>query len=411
MARVRSQLTALNVKRALDAAKGGKGKTAMLADGGGLYLQTTGAGGCSWVFRYERRYEGKKKQRYFGLGSAELVTLAEARDKATAARKVLLAGGDPIETAKAQRANAALEAAKGISFKECAEAYIAAHKASWRNAKHAAQWPATLDAYAYPALGALPVQAIDTGLVLKVLEPIWQTKTETASRLRGRLEAVLDWATVRGYRQGANPAHWKGHLDKMLPRRAKVQRVEHHPALPYLEAGTFMGKLRQQEGVSALALEFLVLTASRTSETIGALWAEFDLGAATWTIPANRIKAGKEHRVPLSAPALAIVKRLSETTRGEYVFPGGKRGRPLSNMALLKLLERMKRDDLTAHGFRSTFRDWAAERTHFPAELAEMALAHAVGDKVEAAYRRGDMFDKRRQLMDAWATWCSRPAA
>jgi integrase len=255
------------------------------------------------------------------------------------------------------------------------------------------------------------VSGVDLGLVLKAVEPIWATKTETASRLRGRIEAVLDWATVRGYRQGDNPARWRGHLDSLLPQRAKVQKVEHHAALPYADLGAFMEALRKQEGVSALALEFLILTATRTSETIGARWDEFDLKAGLWIIPADRIKAGKEHRVPLSSRALAIAKQLSEIRTGEFVFPGRKRGRPLSNMSLLMLLKRMERDDITAHGFRSTFRDWAAERTHFPAEVAEMALAHAVSDKVEAAYRRGDMFLKRRQLMDAWANWCSKPAA
>jgi integrase len=347
-----------------------------------------------------------------GLGSAELVSLADAREKALAARKLLLNGVDPIEEKKAARASAALEAAKGMTFESCAEAYIEAHKAEWRNAKHANQWGSTLKAYVYPIFGDLPVSRIDVGLVMKALEPIWTAKTETANRLRGRIEAVLDWATVRGYRQGDNPARWRGHLDSLLPRRAKVQKVEHHAALPYAEVGAFMEALRQQEGLSALALEFLILTATRTSETIGATWSEFDLDAATWTIPAKRIKAGKEHRVPLSPAALAIVKRMCELRSGEFVFPGGKRGRPLSNMALLKLLERMGRDDLTAHGFRSTFRDWAAERTNFPREVAEMALAHAVGDKVEAAYRRGDLFQKRRHLMEAWAKHCAnvRPA-
>jgi integrase len=407
MARVTGKLSALDVSRALRSAKRGNSSTTMHPDGGGLYLQAKGLTGCSWIFRYERG----GKQRYLGLGSAELVSLAEARDKALAARKLLLNGVDPIEANMAARASAALEAAMGMTFKSCAEAYIDTHKAGWRNAKHADQWGSTLKAYAYPIFGELPVSSIDVGLVMKALEPIWTAKTETASRVRGRIEAVLDWATVRGYRQGNNPARWRGHLDSLLPRRAKVQRVEHHAALPYAEMGVFMEALRQQEGVSALALEFLILTATRTSETIGATWGEFDLDAATWTVPAERIKAGKEHRVPLSPAALLIVKRLAQSNAGEFVFPGGKRGRPLSNMALLKLLERMGRADLTVHGFRSSFRDWAAERTNFPREVAEMALAHAVSDKVEAAYRRGDLFQKRRQLMEGWAKFCARPIA
>jgi integrase len=259
--------------------------------------------------------------------------------------------------------------------------------------------------------GKLPVQSIDLAMVLKVLEPIWSTTSETASRLRGRIEAVLDWATVRGYRQGENPARWRGHLDSLLPSRAKVQAVRHHPALAYDQMGGFMEALRQQEGVSARALEFVILTACRTSEAIGATWDEIDLAAKLWTIPANRIKAGREHRVPLSAPALAILERMAVIRTGSHVFPGGKAGKPLSSMALLMVLRRIGRGDLTAHGFRSSFRDWAAERTSFPPEVAEMALAHSVSDKVEAAYRRGDLFEKRRQLADAWAKFCGTAKA
>jgi integrase len=244
---------------------------------------------------------------------------------------------------------------------------------------------------------------IDVALVTRALEPIWRDKTETASRLRGRIEAVLDWATVRGYRQGDNPARWRGHLDRLLPARAKVQRVEHHAALPYLEIGAFMSQLREQDGMSAFALQFLVLTATRTSEVLNATWSEIDLSAAVWTIPADRMKAGREHRIPLSKPALALLRELSAHRIGGLIFPSAKPNRPLSNMAMLKLLERMGRPDLTVHGFRSTFRDWAAELTNFPREVAEHALAHSLPDKVEAAYRRGDLFDKRRKLMESWA--------
>jgi integrase len=299
-----------------------------------------------------------------------------------------------------------------MTFKQCATAYIDAHRLGWKNEKHAAQWASTLEAYANPIFGDLPVQAIDTGLVMKALEPIWRTKTETASRLRGRIEAVLDWATVREFRRGDNPARRRGHLDKLLPQRAKVQKVRHHPALPYAEIGAFMASLRSQEGCAARALEFLILTAGRTGEVIGALWSEIDLAEGVWIVPASRMKAGKEHRVPLSAPAIKVIREqqaaaeLVEGRLNGFVFPGGRPGKGLSNMALLKLLERMKRDDLTAHGFRSTFRDWAAEQTHFPRDVAEMALAHTISDKVEAAYRRGDLFEKRRLLMEAWATYC-----
>jgi integrase len=241
---------------------------------------------------------------------------------------------------------------------------------------------------------------------MKALEPIWKAKPETASRLRGRIEAVLDWATVRGYRKGENPARWRGHLDKLLPARAKIQKVVHHPALPYSEIADFMVSLRNQEGIAARALEFLILTAARTGEIIGAGWDEVDLDERVWVIPEARMKAGREHRVPLSGPALAIVKQMNEIRESDFVFPGGKKGRPLSNMAMLALLKRIGRNDLTTHGFRSTFRDWAAERTTFSREVIEMALAHTIENKVEAAYRRGDLFRKRRQLMEAWARYC-----
>jgi integrase len=240
---------------------------------------------------------------------------------------------------------------------------------------------------------------------MKALEPIWRVKPETASRLRGRIEAVLDWATVRGYRKGENPARWRGHLDKLLPARAKIQKIVHHPALPYSEIADFMVSLRSQEGIAARALEFLILTAARTGEIIGAQWDEVDLKDKIWVIPEARMKAGREHRVPLSGPALAILKKMNEIRESDFVFPGGRKGKPLSNMAMLAVLKRMGRNNLTSHGFRSTFRDWAAERTNFPREVVEMALAHTIENKVEAAYRRGDLFQKRRQLMEAWARY------
>src|SRR6516164_9355566 len=362
-----------------------------LGDGGGLYLQVSANGAKSWVFRFKDH----GRLREMGLGSIHAIALAEARKRAAACRQMRLDGTDPIAVKKAGKLKAKPEAARAMTFQQCAEAYIDAHKAGWQNAKHAAQWSSTLKTYAYPVFGALPVQAIDVALIAKVLEPIWKTKTETASRLRGRIERVLDWATVRGYRQGDNPARWRGHLDQLLPARSRVQKVQHHPA-----------DLGKQESTSALALEFLILTATRTAEVIGATWSEVDLDVAVWTIPAGRMKAKKEHRVPLSKPALAILKRLYKHRAGEFVFMGARPGKPLSNMALLMLLERLGRSDLTVHGFRSTFRDWCAESTNFPREVAEHALAHSLPDKVEAAYRRGDLFEKRRHLMAAWARYC-----
>jgi integrase len=394
MARLIGKMTALDVKRASE--------PGMHPDGGGLYLQITERGAKSWSFRF--MLNGRARE--MGLGPLHAVPLADARVKATECRRLRYEGIDPIEARKVERDRARLAAAKALSFRDAAEAYIRAHQAGWRNAKHADQWRNTLDTYAGPVFGKLPVQDVDVSLVMRVLEPIWTTKTETASRVRGRIEAVLDWATVRGYRRGDNPARWRGHLENLLAKRAKVQNVQHHAALPFDEVGAFIGALRRQEGVAAAALEFLILTATRTSETIGGRWSEIDFDNATWTIPADRIKAGREHRVPLSEPAVALLNRLNKIRHGDFIFPGGKTGKPLSNMALLALLKRMNRDDLTAHGFRSTFRDWAAERTNFPREVAEMALAHAVSDKVEAAYRRGDLFHKRRHLMVAWAKHC-----
>ena len=326
------------------------------------------------------------------------------------ARRLVAEGIDPIEQKATLAARAAALAAKGMRFEECAERYMAAHRAGWRNEKHKAQWSSTLTAYVYPVLGAVPVDAVDVGLVMKAIEPIWAAKPETASRVRGRIEAVLDWAAARGYRASENPARWRGHLDKLLPKKTKVRRVEHHAALPYPELPAFVAELRQQEGFAALALELAILTAARTGEVIGARWEEFNLAERLWAIPAERMKAEREHRVPLPGPALAILEQMAAIRQNEFVFAGERSGRPISNMAMLMLLRRMGRDDLTTHGFRSTFRDWAAERTNFPAEVAEMALAHAVSDKVEAAYRRGDLFEKRRQLAEAWGRFCTIPA-
>jgi integrase len=377
-------------------------------DGGGLFLQVSRYGSKSWVFRFKTG----GRLREMGLGSLDTYGLAEARERARECRKLRDEGKDPIEERRTARDRAKLGAARTMTFRECADRYITAHEASWKNPKHAAQWPATLAEYVYPSFGSLPVQAIDTALVMKAIEPIWNEKPETASRVRGRTEAILDYATARGFRTGENPARWRGHLDKLLPKKTKVRRVEHHAALPFAEMGGFLAELRQQRGIGAKALEFAILTAVRTGEAIGAPWDEFDLAERTWTIPPERMKTDKEHRVPLSDVALAILEDLGKVRRGNFVFSGNRAGQPLSNMAMTMTLRRMGRGELTVHGFRSSFRDWAAERTGFPAEVAEMALAHAVPDAVERAYRRGDLFQKRRQLMDAWAKFCrTAPAA
>jgi integrase len=378
------------------------------ADGDGLYLQVAPGGSRSWIYRYQR--EGRRRE--MGLGSLDAIGLAEAREKATAARRMLAAGADPIEARRTERSKAEVVVAKVVTFKDCADRYIAAHKTGWRNPKHRAQWTATLETYAYPHFGTLPVEAVDVGLVLQAVEPIWSTKPETAGRVRGRIESIIDWAKARGYRDGENPARWRGHLENLLPARSKVRRVNHHAALPYPEIGAFLVALREQEGVAARALEFTILTAARTGEALGARWDEIDIQERMWIIPAERMKASKEHRVPLSRRAVAILEEMAAIKLNEFVFPGWRTesNLPLSNMAMLMTLRRMGRGDLTVHGFRSTFRDWCAERTAFPAEVAELALAHAVGNKVEAAYRRGDQFEKRRQLADAWAAFCAAPA-
>jgi integrase len=391
----------------------------MHADGGGLYLHVSAPsraelerdhdakGAKSWIFRYMR--DGRARE--MGLGSVHTIGLKAARERAGDRRRELLDGIDPLQVRQTKRHHAALEAAKEITFAECAKRYIAAHQTGWKSPKSLDAWQGTLRDYANPVFGNLPVQAVDTALVVKAIEPIWAEKSETATRVRGRIESILDYATAREWRQGENPARWRGHLDKLLPKKAKVRAVEHHPALPFAETPGFMESLRQENASAAGALEFAILTAARTGEVTGARWNEIDRNAKLWTIPGARMKGAREHRVPLSDAALAILDRLAEDRQGEFIFAGGRAGCPLSNMAMLVLLRRMKRDDLTVHGLRSTFRDWAAERTSFQNEVIEMALAHAIGDKVEAAYRRGDLFDKRRRLMDAWAAYCdTKPA-
>lgn len=371
----------------------------------GLYLQVLSPTNRSWLLRYERH----GRERWMGLGPLHTFSLAEARDRARKARQQLHDGNDPLEVREVERAARALAVARTLTFAEAATQYFNAHERKWSNAKHRAQFLSTLKAYAFPRIGRLAVADIDTGQVLRCIEPIWQEKTETASRVRGRIESVLDWATVRGYRTGDNPARWKGHLSEALPARGQIAKVEHHSALPFDQVPAFMAALAEREGMAARALQFTILTAARTGEVIGARWNEIDLLERTWTVPASRMKANREHRVPLADAALALLRNLPR--EAEFVFPGGRKGVPISNMAMLTLLRRMGRRDITIHGFRSSFRDWAAERTAYPNHVVEMALAHVVGNKVEAAYRRGDLLDKRRRLMNEWARYCgSSPA-
>lgn len=391
------RLTALSVRRITDAG--------YYLDGKGLYLQVSAKGTKSWVFQYTLR--GRRRE--MGLGSALTLSLAQARARANDCRHQLLDGIDPIEHRQSQRQTQQLSVAKALTFKEAAERCIEDRRAEWSNAKHAQQWENTLTTYAYPHIGAMSVAAIDTGLVRACLDPIWTTKTETASRLRQRIEAVLDWAKVHGYRSGDNPAAWRGHLDAVMAKPTKVAKTENHAALSYAQVPAFVKELRSHEGVAAAALEFTILTAARTSETILATPAEFDLKAKVWTIPAERMKAKIEHTVPLSARAVSLVKRMLKA-QGPYLFPGAREGKPLSNMAMLELVRGMGTKDatgepITVHGFRSTFRQWAAEQTTIPREVAEHALAHRLPDKVEAAYQRGTMVEKRRALMTEWAAF------
>lgn len=374
----------------------------LYADGDGLYLQVAATGAKSWIFRFK----AQGKTRDMGLGSLSIISLADARELAATCRRDRLAGIDPIQARKKRRAEQQMEAAKATSFDQARDQYIAAHAAGWRNAKHRAQWTSTLTTYATPIIGKRSVQDVDTTLVLNVLEPIWSTKTETASRVRGRIESILDWARARGLRIGENPARWRGHLQNLLPKRSKVQRVEHHPALPHEQVRKFIERLKTHDSVSARALEFAILTAARTGEVLGARFDEVDIHARLWTLAPDRMKAGRQHRVPLTDRAVAIAREMAKQRTSDFMFPGQRPGKPLSNMSLLMLLRDMGYGHFTVHGFRSTFRDWAAEKTNFPREVAEAALAHVVGDKVEAAYRRSDLFDKRRQLMNAWASHC-----
>ena len=371
----------------------------------GLYLQVSKQGTKSWLYRYTSPLT--KTRREMGLGSFNFVSLAQARQYATDGKRLVINGEDPIEERKKEQIKIQLKQARNLTFKEIAEACIAAKAPEWKNAKHSQQWNNSLEAYAFPILGELPISDVTTDLILKALEPIWITKAETASRVRQRIETIWDYGKARNYVSGENPARLRGHLDKILSKTVKVKRVRHFPALPYEEIGIFLQELRQRKGYSALALEFLILTAARTSEIIGAKWAEIDLEKKVWTLPADRMKVGKEHRVPLCSRAIEILTNItSNRNPEEHVFSGWKQNTGLSNNALLALLKKMGRSDITAHGFRSTFRDWAAEEAHtFANETIELALAHTIKNKAEAAYRRGDQLERRRELMAAWSEY------
>ena len=394
MARTIEKLSALAVSRAKEPGYYG--------DGGGLYLQVSKAGTKSWIFRYTLN----KKSREMGLGPLHTITLAQAREKARSCRSSLLDGLDPLDARNATKLSLALERAKMVTFDHCAKEYIAAHRASWKTAQHAKHWEGSIRNYASPVIGDLPVAAVETAHIVKLLQPIWETKTETASKLRGRVESILDWATVSHFRSGDNPARWRGHLDQLLADPGRIARVTHYAALPWQEIGKFMVALRGCGGVAARALEFGILTAARSGEIRGARWDEIDMDTAIWTVPPERMKAGREHRVPLSTTAMALLKALPRVEG--LVFPGMKKDVGLSDGTLLALLKRMGRGDLTTHGFRSTFRDWCAESAanSFPREICEHALAHSLPSKVEAAYRRGDLIEKRKVLMQVWADYC-----
>ena len=377
-------------------------------DGDGLYLQVSASLTKSWVFIYTLNGRTREK----GVGRYPVISLVKARGKRDAARELLADGMDPIDHGDALRAQQALQKANTLSFEKCATKMIDSHMAGWKNPKHIQQWKNTLTAYAGPVIGKMPVQEVDTPDIMRVLEPIWTSKTETASRLRGRIEQVLDWAKVHKYRTGENPARWRGHLDKLLPKKSKVHTVEHHPALPYAKINQFTAALRQRPGIAARAVEFAILTALRSGEVRAAKPAEFDLDAALWTVPAETMKMKRAHRVPLTPRAVEIIReRLKADPDAEYLFPNSRNGKPLSDSALNSVLRRMgiQKGEAVVHGFRSTFRDWAAEQTNYSRELAEFALAHKLPDRVEAAYLRSDMFEKRRKLMRDWQRYIDTP--
>ncbi len=414
MPRIAKELSALEIGRLKEPGYHFAGGVA------GLVLQVTETGARSWILR--TTVGGRRRD--IGLGGYPSVTLAGAKEAARAAREQVRQGVNPVQERSAARSALAAQSAASITFKEAAERYIAANEVGWKNRKHAAQWGATLEKYVYPGIGKLQVAAVETSHVVSILEPIWTNVTETAGRLRGRIEAILDWATARGYRKGENPARWKGHLSAILPAAGKVKRVQHHSALDYRHVGAFMDSLNGCEGVGARALEFVILTAARSGEVRGAKWIEIDDKANVWTIPADRMKAGKEHRIPLSDTAVKLLALLPRLKRSGLIFPNGK-GTQLSDMTLTAVVRRMHQSRIeagdegdsgwsgsggriiTAHGFRSTFRDWAGETTAHPREVIEHALAHQLADKAEASYARGTLFEKRQRLMADWAKFCA----
>ncbi|MCG7590718.1 MULTISPECIES: integrase arm-type DNA-binding domain-containing protein [unclassified Halomonas] len=376
-------------------------KPGMTNDGDGLYLKIGKGGGASWIYRF--RWSGKLRD--MGLGSFADTSLSEARAVAAEQRKLVKQGIDPL-AAREQKSD---PVAGPVTFTHCAARYIQSHRRSWRNAKHARQWVSTLKTYARPVIGNLPVENVTTQDILKVLTPIWAVKNETAKRVQGRIENVLDYAAAHEYRDPVNPARWRGHLDKLLAKPSRVQKVTHHPAMPYDEVAIFVSSIQAYNSVSSKALQFLILTTARTSEVLNAEWHEIDIGKATWLIPAARMKANREHRVPLSTQAMDLLQSLPRVRGNNFLFPGMKAGRPLSNMSLLQFMRGLgygpsgEKGNYVPHGFRSSFRDWTGEVTSYPRDVAEMALAHTIENKVEAAYRRGDLFEKRRQMMQEWA--------
>lgn len=405
MARALHKLTARSVE-------GARKRPGRHSDGGGLYLHVTSSNAVSgqrWIFRFTSPTTGKVRE--MGLGSAAAgseVSLADARAQAAEARRLVKGGLDPIDERTKAEAAAAAARENAVTFADAADALIGSMESGWRNAKHRQQWRNTLATYAAP-IAEMPVEDIGVDDVLTVLTPIWQEKAETASRVRGRIERVLAYAKTRGWRDGANPAVWRGNLDTVLPKRGRLTRG-HHKALPYADMPVFMAELHEREALSARLMEFVILTACRTGEAIGARWEEVNMDQAMWTVPKERMKAKAVHRVPLSGAAMSILLPLREMGISRYVFPGQKEDKPLSTMTLLALIRRMGREGtITTHGFRSSFSDWCSEQTDFPAEVREMALAHTITNKAEAAYRRGDLLEKRRDLMEAWARWCTEP--
>jgi integrase len=410
MARTMGKLTAKEVEK--------KTAPGLYGDGGGLTLQITKAGVKSWLYRYMI----KGKAYGMGLGPAHTITLADARQKAAAARKLVIEGINPLEAKRQRQLDDEMVKARLMTFDQCAYAYIEAHRASWKNAKHVDQWTNTITTYVSPLIGSMPVEQIDTALVVKVLaQPVdkgqqfWQVKNETATRVRGRIESILGWATTSGFRSGDNPARWKGHLENLLATISRAQRIKNHPSLAWAGTGSFICDLRQRDGIAARAVEFTILTASRSGEVRGACWSEIDLAAKVWTIPASRMKAKREHEVPLSDAAIGLLKSLPRAEGIDLIFPGTK-GQALSDMSLTAVIRRMNGEipkwtdkdgkPITVHGFRSTFRMWAAESTNYPREVAEHALAHQLPDAIERAYQRGTQFAKRAAMMNEWAKFC-----